>query len=195
MRNRPVLTLLAAAIVCATRAAIAQEIQLEPPCGTTLQLPSPDYVAKVNHRATRVGLGIDMGLWGTGFGQGVKADIPFGSDIGRYWGMRLRYTMAQGAATNDFDSVMFGGLELFGRSPVMLGLIRVYGGGGVYAGARPSVSDGTRRAGVSGGGHMGIEVMSSHWMSFTLEVGGQGPVHVHRIDAGPSIMGGMMFYL
>ncbi len=41
---------------------------------------------------------------------------------------------------------------------------------------------------------MGIEIFSSSFNSFYVEVGGQGPLHPSRFDAGGSVMGGVTFY-
>ena len=48
--------------------------------------------------------------------------------------------------------------------------------------------------GVTGGGHMGFEFFTGPRMSFTLEVGGQGAMHVQGYDAGVSICTGVVFY-
>ena len=66
----------------------------------------------------------------------------------------------------------------------------------MWVGMRPDTSAGGDMAAVSGGGFFGTEVLVSDHMSFTFEVGGQGPVHALRHDdAGASVMGGFLVYL
>jgi hypothetical protein len=77
----------------------------------------------------------------------------------------------------------------------MLGLARMYGGGGFHVGGRPNPQDDGDTFGITGGGHLGIEMFLNPGYSFSVEVGGQGPVHALSYDAGASIMGGMTLYL
>lgn len=159
--------------------------------------PVPDaaYADRVNRAARGIGIGIHQGLWGTGFGQRLHVDLPFGRRVGQFWGLRVQGTIVH--PMRDFgryDPVVFGGVEMFGRSPVMAGIVRIYGGGGVFIGGRPLPTDEGRAWGLAGGGHMGIEAFSTPRMSFSIEVGGQGPVHALNLDAGASVMGGMNFY-
>lgn len=154
-----------------------------------------DYVLRVNRRARGLGIGVSQGLWGQSFTQSVRLDIPFGFRAGQFFGLRAHGTFvhpARGDAA--YDPVVFGGLELFGRSPVMGGVVRIYGGGGVFVGGRPNPTDRGRRWGINGGGHMGIEAFAAPSMSFSVEIGGQGNVHALGLDAGPSVMGGVNFY-
>lgn len=157
--------------------------------------PVPDaaYSEKVNRAARGVGVGFSQGLWGSGFGQRLHLDIPFGRRVGQFFGLRVQGTFVH-PKRGGYDPVAFGGLELFGRSPVMGGIARIYGGGGIFAGGRPLPTAEGRRYGLAGGGHMGIEVFASPRMSFSVEVGGQGPVHALALDAGGSVMGGFNFY-
>ena len=85
-----------------------------------------------------------------------------------------------------------GGVELFGRGPVMLGVLRTYGGGGITYGA-PIGVDATPAVG--GGGHYGVEVIAAPRMSFTFEVGGQAPLAASEVDGGAHVMAGATFYL
>ena len=138
------------------------------------------------------GIAVDNGLWGTGFASGLRLEIPFH----RHFGLRARGLIAYGPATQpDFDPAVFGGVEIFGRGPVILGLARLYGGGGVHIGGRPNPADDGDGFGVSGGGHMGIELFMSPNLSYSVEVGGQGGVHALHYDSGASVMGGMTFYI
>ena len=150
------------------------------------------YVADVNRHARGFGIGLDQGYWGTGYGQGLRFDIPFGA----HFGARARGIIAYGPSTMEaFDPALFGTVELFGRGPVMFGLARLYGGGGVHIGGRPNPQDDGDSFGVTGGGHMGIEMFLMPSYSFSVEIGGQGNVHALDLDAGASVMGGMTLYL
>lgn len=99
-------------------------------------VPDASYSLRVNRAARGVGIGIRQGLWGSGFGQSLHVDVPFGKRVGQFFGMRLQGTVDY-PMHGPFDPVVFGGLEIFGRSPVIGGIARVYGGGGVFAGGRP----------------------------------------------------------
>lgn len=153
-----------------------------------------DYAIEVNRRARGLGIGFRQGLWGQGFGQSLHLDVPFGRRVGQFFGARLTGTVVHGEAADRYDPVAFGSVELFGRSPVLGGLIRIYGGGGVMMGGRLHPRIDGRRYGIAGGGHMGIEAFAAPRVSFSIEVGGQGPVHALGIDGGASVMGGMSFW-
>jgi hypothetical protein len=154
------------------------------------------YSTRVNRRARGLGFGLRQGLWGPGnFAQSLHLDIPFGRVIGQFFGMRVHATFVHPPHdTPGWDPTLFGGVELFGRSPVIGGVVRIYGGGGLFVGGRPLPTSLGRHWGISGGGHMGIEAFAAPMMSFSVEVGGQGNVHALGYDAGPSVMGGINFY-
>lgn len=165
--------------------------------------PAPDPVApvldadhslRVNRAARGLGIGLRQGLWGSGFGQGLHLDIPFGLRVGQFFGLRVHGVIVH-PLRDTWDPVVFGGVELFGRSPVMGGIVRLYGGGGVFAGGRPRPTDEGRHWGISGGGHLGIEAFAAPRLAFAVEIGGQGAVHALGLDAGPSVMGGIHVYL
>ncbi len=158
-----------------------------------------DYSLAVNRRARGIGIGFRQGLWGTGFGQSLHLDVPFGRRAGQFFGARLSGTIvhvesALADGSERWDPSLFGGVELFGRSPVMGGVVRIYGGGGLYVGGRPLPTPTGPRLALGGGGHMGIEAFASPMMSFSVEVGGQSPIHGLGHDGGASVMGGMNFY-
>lgn len=157
---------------------------------------SDDQIRWINRRWSGVGVGYDNGLWGGKYGQSLKLSIPFGQKVGRFFGLRVRGLVAHhnDAATNRYDPVINVGAELFGRSPVWWGVLRVYGGGGVWAGIRPNPTAVGAQVGLGGGGHFGLEAFATPFMAFTFEVGGQAPGHSRGVDAGGSVMGGLMFY-
>jgi len=155
------------------------------------------YIDRINRNFRGIGIGFDQGLWGRGFGQTLKLTIPFGKRVGQFFGMRLRGMSVFDPSNVGVDSLFGGGIELFGRSPVYLGLLRVYGGGGVWAGGRPfkPASDATRGWGVGGGGHFGIEFVLAPRMGMTFEVGGRSSIHALGLDAGATATAGVVFYL
>ena len=163
--------------------------------------PVPDraWALQVNRRARGVGIGLGQGLWGEGFGQSLHVDLPFGRRVGQFFGLRVHGTIVHVSSPlpgggERWDGVVFGGAELFGRSPVMGGIARAYGGGGVFIGGRPWPTPDGAQFGIAGGGHMGLEVFITPCQSFHVEIGGQGPVHALGRDSGASVMGGMSLY-
>jgi len=106
--------------------------------------------------------------------------------------VHTRSDLADGG--NRWDPALFGGAEFFGRTPVMAGLLRMYGGGGLFFGGRPLPTPEGATYGLGGGGHFGLEAFLNPRMSFTFEVGGQAPVHGLSHDAGAHVLGGVHFY-
>ncbi|MCA9714450.1 MAG: hypothetical protein H6713_14355 [Myxococcales bacterium] len=158
-------------------------------------MPTKEYVTEVNRYARGPNLGVEFGMWGTGMINGLKTDIGWGKRLGQFLGTRVSFRYFtplrfEGA----FDPLLFASVELFGRSPVLMGVARLYGGGGVFFGGRPSPQSPGDAFGVTGGGHMGFEFFLNRKFSFTLELGGQGPMHVRSYDAGVSVVGGVVFY-
>ena len=177
--------------------ATATPVALAAPAPTRPRTTLSDaQIQWVNRRWSGFGVGYDNGLWGGKYGQSLKVVIPFGRNVGRYFGMRVRGALVHhvDSATDHYDPVVNVGGELFGRSPVWWGVLRVYGGGGVWAGIRPEPTRTGSRYGVGGGGFFGFEAFAAQFMSFTFEVGGQAPGHSLGVDAGGSAMGGLMFY-
>ncbi len=155
----------------------------------------PGQINWIQRRWSGVGVGYDNGLWGGHYGQSLKVSLPFGRRLGQFMGLRLRVgAVHYHNADNHYDPVLNFGGELFGRSPVWWGVLRVYGGGGLWAGIRPNPTAEGRDMAFGGGGHFGVEAFASPFMSFTFEIGGQAPGHDLGIDGGGSAMGGVMFY-
>ncbi len=134
-----------------------------------------------------VGVGYDHGLWGTRFAQSVSVDVPVGPERGRYSGVRLRAQQLVPVADRGAWRGG-GGVELFGRGPVLLGILRVYGGGGVWTHA---TLDGDLAW--SGGGHYGLEARLSERSTFRFEIGGQGGSD--PTASGASAVAGMCVWL
>jgi len=157
-------------------------------------MPTREYIEGMNRRARGVGLGLDYGLWGQGFMQGLKVDIPFGKRVGQFFGVRVR-SMFMHTTQGDYDPVINSGLELFGRTPVFYGIVRMYGGGGGWIGIRPVPTDEGGTWAITGGGHVGFELFYVSRSSFTFEFGGQGSGHHLDLDAGASVVAGIALYL
>jgi hypothetical protein len=152
-----------------------------------------EFVQKINNYWRGVGLGFDNGLWGEEFAQGIKVDLPFGNRVGQFVGVRLRGLMVhQDSPLIDYEPLYLWGGELFGRGPVWGGIVRVYGGGGVWYGTVDF--GGSQDEGWAGGGHYGIEAILFERGSFTFEIGGQSGIDGDGPGAGASVMAGIMFY-
>ena len=92
------------------------------------------------------------------------------------------------------QALLLGGGELFGRGPVWGGIVRVYGGGGLWYGSTV-IGGGEQHDGIAAGGHYGIEAILFERGSFTFEIGGQSGIDGGAIGSGASVMAGIMFYL
>ncbi|MCC7380951.1 MAG: hypothetical protein IT384_03930 [Deltaproteobacteria bacterium] len=138
---------------------------------------------------TGVGVAYDNGSWGGEWMQGVRLNVPFGE----HWGADARGLMLLGSDPSFGDRVDFGGrLELYGRSPVFLNLVRLYGGGGISVMAPVhGVSD--PKATVGGGGYFGFEFFLNHRLSWILEVGGNSGSQ-DAFGSGATITAGLKLY-
>lgn len=151
------------------------------------------FVQKINNYWRGVGIGYDSGLWGEEFAQGLKVDVPFGPTVGQFVGIRLRGLVVHlDTPLTPYEPMYLWGGELFGRGPVWGGVVRVYGGGGVWYG---TIDYGIAEdSGVAWGGHYGIEAILFDRGSFQFEIGGQSGIDGDGPGGGVSIMGGIMFY-
>ncbi|MEN0060764.1 MAG: hypothetical protein AAGA48_01375 [Myxococcota bacterium] len=157
-----------------------------PPDVTTGPLASPQEVAAINRKWRGLGFGADGGTLGRGTGYGIRLDVPFGRRAGQFFGARLR-----GLAVSSADPVVWmGGISLFGRGPVLLGILRVVGGGGLLVGV-----DAQGEPALGGGGHYGIEVRLAPRTALSVEFGSQGGRGVLDVVRGPSVRAGVMVYL
>jgi hypothetical protein len=130
-------------------------------------------------------LGLDNGLWGGDWCNGIRAKIP----LGRHFAVHARGLAI--FAFDDTNRVDLGGrLEFIGQSPVMLNVMRLYGGGGLQV-FYPVSGDVTRKASFGGGGHFGFEFFMSPRYSWFIEVGGQGGSPA----PGATVMAGMNFFV
>jgi hypothetical protein len=174
------------------------------------------YVAGVNRSAERVSIGYSVGLWGRGVGEDFRVSVPLGKK--KKLGLRFRFIWAHGTFTQKevddmgrklagYDPVVMPSVEFFYRSPVLKGIVRLYGGGGFWVGFRPFAPDvddpatKLREDAVMnsipfvGGGHYGMEIFAKPDKAFFIEIGGQGPAHALWVDAGASILAGSVWYV
>lgn len=132
-------------------------------------------------------IGFDNGLFGDGFGQGLRLRIPFG----RNWGLAVRaLSVMDDQGPDQFQWALGGRLEIVGQSPVYLNLVRLYGGGGpqVIRGMR---GEGRGTTSLGGGGQFGFEFFQSPRFSLFFEVGGQGG---NNRFSGATVLAGLNFY-
>ena len=150
-----------------------------------------------------VSIGLEEGGWSGSFGTGLRVHIPFVS----FFGATIRGLFLAAPSTsnvvNPADRNMTqlstvlnehagGRIDLIGRSPVFLNLVRLYGGGGVEVfSALGAGVDHT--AVVSGGGEFGFEFFLQRRFSFYLEVGGHGGVD-NGLPGGETVVAGMNLY-
>lgn len=130
-------------------------------------------------------IGYDNGLFGGGFGQGVRFKIPFG----RYLGLNLRGLSVMGGSET-FVHYLGGRAELLGQTPIFLNVMRLYGGGGfqlfypVNGVPSPALL-------LGGGGQFGFEFFMGKRAAFFLEVGGNGG---GRTVSGATVLAGINVY-
>jgi hypothetical protein len=157
-------------------------------------LPTQEFTEEINRNWRGVGIGYDNGLWGQQFAQGLKVDVPFGPKVGQFAGIRVRGLMVNSwnNVIQDQPLYLVGG-ELFGRGPVWAGIVRVYGGGGVWYGTTEVARE--QQDGIAAGGHYGVEAILFERGSFTFEIGGQSGIDGDGPGLGASVMAGIMFYL
>ena len=132
--------------------------------------------------------GVQLGLVGAQFGQRVHVVVPLGEN----YALRPAYvqTMASGAT---FLLNGGGRLDLIGRTPILMELLRVYGIGGIqadYPFSPLGSGIGSLDYGISGA--FGSEFFITPKFSYFFEIGGGGGF----AKAGPfgSAIGGMNSY-
>jgi hypothetical protein len=175
-----------------------------------------------------VSIGLEEGGWSGIFGPGLRVHVPFITTIGGVnggsFGATLRGVFLSGAdsAPEAVPSNHVGGrLELVGRSPVFMNLVRLYGGGGLdlFSGigttygfnsdtplcpgpvpknvSGPTFSTScpgaSHKAVLSGGGEFGFEFFLHRRFSFFLEVGGWAGVD-NGLPGGETVVTGMNLY-
>jgi len=129
--------------------------------------------------------GMEEGLWGKSWSQGLRVTIPFT----RHLGTTLRGVYLIDMTGGPFTADAGGRLDFVGRSNALFNVVRLYGGGGVQVLA-PVANTGGRSTKVGVGGHFGFEFFHNPVFSYFLEVGGQGG----EPSPGATVVAGMMFY-
>lgn len=138
------------------------------------------YMRDVNQVASnRVTLGYDMGLYGAGWGQGLRLRIPFAD----HFGLRLRSIWFHGATRpasfdrSGYDPSLVGRVGLYGTSPVLLGVVRLYGGGGPQFAYRPFYDDSSvgSRGTLSLAGVTGFKISAGPITRRSSKSAGRGP--------------------
>jgi hypothetical protein len=133
-------------------------------------------------------LAFENGAWGERWSQGLRIGVP----LGRHAGVNARGLFLSGIDPVDdgpFTADAGGRIDVIGRSYPLLNVVRLYGGGGVQVFV-PAFNLGDRKTRVGGGGHFGFEFFQSPYLSFFVEVGGQGGLPA----PGATILAGMAFY-
>jgi hypothetical protein len=163
-----------------------------------------EYIEKVNLKAEGVGFGYETGYWNPTVLVGLRVVVPVNDR--KNFNLKFRLFMPMGPFNHDFDPVIIAEVGVLIRTPVYMGLVRLFMGGGVFVGYRPiTYSNDNKskchlhdscRIGVSGGGGAGVEVFFSERRirAFFLEIGGQGPTHPLRYDSGAHVIAGATWY-
>ncbi len=148
---------------------------------------SPDVVKPSERRTGRgVGFGMDNGMFGRAFEQGVRVRLP----ILDFMAVNLRGISTLAALENKTRWELGGRVEVIGHTPVYLNLVRLYGGGGPEI-AMHTLGPGEKKARFGGGGHFGFEFFLKPTMSFFTEIGGHAG---NDQTGGGTVLAGMMFY-
>jgi hypothetical protein len=191
------------------RATLAEEPAKTETSAPAEEQPAPapaqgDYlrIPWTGESGTGVGFGYENGLWGPAFGVGVRVKVPLPwwgeserykrskEDKGPYypWGVALR------GVTTDNPSYVGARLDLFGQSPTLLNLVRIYGGGGPQVFA-VHTTEKLSSASWGVGGAFGFEFFFARSTGFFIEVGGTylDTAYVHDLT-GAAIVAGMNVY-
>jgi hypothetical protein len=149
--------------------------------------PAEAVVQPSDKRTGRsVGFGVENGLSGRAFEQGVKLRIP----ILEHFGVQLRGVSAFGDAGGDTAYYLGGRIDLVGQTPVYLNLVRLYGGGGPEVLTRVAGPGGDKTL-IGGGGQFGFEFFVSPKMAFYVEIGGHSG---NELTGGGTAIAGMTLY-
>jgi hypothetical protein len=136
---------------------------------------------------TGIALAYDAGLWGSAWTQSIRARLPLHDQFG----VATRGLIAFPDVGDETLTHLGARLELYGHTPVMLNLIRLYGGGGPQL-FYPVGEGGDGEARWGGGGHFGFEFFISPGFSWSLEIGGNGS-SIEELT-GATVMAGLNVY-
>ncbi len=98
--------------------------------------PNKRYIDAVLERSSHRSLGYGLGRQGDGFVFGVRFDQPVTKTN---WGyLQLFHYTNFGPFRSAFDPVLMLGINFITRTKLIMGIFRLYGGGGFHVGFRPS---------------------------------------------------------
>jgi hypothetical protein len=98
--------------------------------------PNKKYIDAVLERSSHRSLGYGLGRQGDGFVFGPRFDQPITKKNWLY--MQLFQYTNFGPFRGDFDPVLMFGVNFISRTKLIMGIFRLYGGGGFHVGFRPS---------------------------------------------------------
>lgn len=115
-----------------------EELVVEENPSFDTRYPNKKYIDAVLERTSHMSLGYALGRMGDGFVFGPRFDLPVTKTN---WGYLqfFQYTNF-GTFKKPFDPALLFGVNYIVRTKVILGVFRLYGGGGFFAGWRPSPS-------------------------------------------------------
>jgi hypothetical protein len=186
-------TILLTATTLATAAAAEPAARSSPPSATD---ESGEVAAGETARVrlpwsepsgTGIALAYDAGLWGSAWTQSIRARLPLHDQFG----VATRGLIAFPDVGDETLIHLGARLELYGHTPVMLNVIRLYGGGGPQL-FYPVDEAGDGEARWGGGGHFGFEFFISPGFSWILEIGGNGS-SIEELT-GATVMAGLNLY-
>lgn len=172
----------AAMILLAITATATSSAQPDPG-ETTLRVPW------IEPSGQSIAISYDNGSWGGNWTQSLRLFVPFGD----HFGALARGLVMFGSGQAFADRIDLGGrIELIGRSPVLLNLVRLYGGGGISF-MSPVHGVTNRELTVGGGGQFGFEFFLTPHIGWTLEVGGNSGSQ-DGFGSGATILAGISIY-
>jgi hypothetical protein len=134
-----------------------------------------------------VGFGLDNGLFGRAYAQGLRVRFP----LGDHFALNLRGISTFGPGGEQDRWEVGGRPELIGHTPVYYNLVRIYGGGGPEVATRIAGQGPPDKTRFGVGGHFGFEFFLKPGMSFFAEIGGHSG---DELTVGGTVVAGMMFY-
>jgi hypothetical protein len=134
-----------------------------------------------------VGFGLDNGLFGRAYAQGLRVRFP----LGEHFAFNVRGISTFGQVEDEGRWELGGRAEFIGHTPVYYNLVRLYGGGGPEVARRVAGPGPSNKTRFGGGGHFGFEFFLKPGMSFFAEIGGHSG---DGLTGGGTVLGGMMFY-
>jgi hypothetical protein len=112
-----------------------EELVVEENPSFDTRYPNKKYIDAVLERSSHMSLGYALGRMGDGFVFGPRFDLPVTKTN---WGyLQFFHYTNFGTFQKPFDPVLLLGVNFQVRTKVMLGIFRLYGGGGFFGGWRP----------------------------------------------------------